>query len=143
MGGMLFPFLAGIFVALQIAFNARVNQHIGLWETAALVHGVGFMFALAMLSLFGNGSINQVWNIDKLYLFGGIFGVLVIFAVTKGVSEIGPTLAVAILLVTQLVVTLGIDYFGLFGIQKMEIDFTKPLGIAIMIIGIIVFKLRG
>ena len=55
----------------------------------------------------------------------------------------GATFSVSILLVTQLIVATVIDIYGLFDSPQIKFDFTKPLGILIMIAGIVVFKLRG
>ena len=143
MTGVLFSLIAGIFIAMQMAFNARVSEHVGLWETTTIVHAVGFLFSLVMLMLFSDGQIGKWTEINKLYLLGGIFGVIVIYSMTRSVLSIGTTLAVSVLLVSQLTSALMIDMFGLFGTQKIIVDWTKPAGIFIIIIGIVVFKIRG
>jgi transporter family-2 protein len=51
-------------------------------------------------------------------------------------------IGIILLLIIQLIVATIIDLFGLFGSQEIKFDFTKPLGILIMITGIIVFKLK-
>ena len=141
--GILFSLIAGIFVAMQTVFNARVSEQVGLWETTTIVHTVGLIFSIVMLSLFGDGQIGKWTEINKLYLLGGAFGVIIIYSMTRGVLTIGTTLAVSILIVTQLTLAMVIDSLGLFGTPKIIIDWTKPLGIIIMVLGIIVFKIRG
>lgn len=141
--GILFSLIAGIFVAMQTVFNARVSEQVGLWETTTIVHTVGLIFSIVMLSLFGDGHIGKWTEINKLYLLGGAFGVIIIYSMTRGVLTIGTTLAVSILIVTQLTLAMVIDSLGLFGTPKIIIDWTKPVGIIIMILGIVVFKLRG
>lgn len=143
MNGIIFSLIAGVFVAIQTVFNARVGEQVGLWETTTIVHIVGLVFSIIMLSLFGDGHLSKWTEINKLYLFGGAFGVIIIYSMTRGVLSIGTTLAVAILIITQLSVALLIDMFGLFGAQKLIVDWTKPVGIIIMIFGIIIFKSRG
>lgn len=143
MAGVLFSLLAGIFISLQGVFNARVSDRIGLWETTVIVHGIGLIFALIAMFIFGNGGIKKITEVDKIYLLGGAFGVIIIFSVIKGISQLGVALSVSILLVTQLVIATMIDTFGLFGCPPIKFDFTKPAGVAVMIIGIIIFKLKG
>jgi transporter family-2 protein len=141
--GALFSLLAGVLISLQSIFNTRAGDKIGLWETATFVHATGFIFALAIMLMFGNGSLKKLGEVDKLYLLGGIFGVIIIFSVIKGISLLGVTFSVSILLITQLIAATIIDTFGLFGSPQIKFDFTKPLGVFIMIIGIIIFKLKG
>ena len=70
-------------------------------------------------------------------------GVLIVFSAMIAVLALGATYSIAILLVAQLAAATVIDSFGLFGSPVIEFDITKLLGIAIMIAGIVVFKLKG
>ena len=80
--------------------------------------------------------------VSKHYLLGGAFGVIIIFSVVKGFTLLGPSYSIAILLITQLIVGTVIDTFGLFGNSQMKFYLTKPIGILVMIVGIIIFKLK-
>lgn len=141
--GIIYSLLAGILISLQGVFNTRVSDKIGLWETTTIVHGIGFSFAFILMLIWGDRNFKRLGEVNKLYLLGGIFGVIIVYSVMKGISLLGPTFSVAILLITQLIFATIIDTFGLFGNPKIKFDFTKPLGILVMIIGIIIFKLKG
>ena len=141
--GIIFSLIAGLFISLQGVFNTRVSDKIGIWETTTIVDASGLICAVFMMIAFGNGSIEKYSEVNKFYLLGGVFGVVIIFSVMKGISILGPTLSVSIILVTQLVMATLIDSFGLFENPQIKFDFTKPLGVVIMIIGIIIFKLKG
>lgn len=141
--GIIFSILAGIFVSLQSVFNTRVSDKVGLFETTVIVHVTGLIVAIAAMVLWGDGSLKRIGEVNKLYLLGGAFGVIIIYSVMRGISLLGATFSVSILLVTQLIVATTIDIFGLFDSPQIKFDFTKPLGILIMIAGIVVFKLRG
>lgn len=142
MVGAIYSILAGIFISLQSVFNTRVSEKIGMFQTVTVVHVVGLLTAIFFYLFSKEGSFSKLGEVNKLYLLGGAFGVIIVYGVIKGVSILGPTLAISILLIAQLLVALAIDTFGLFGSAKIPFDFTKPLGVAIMIAGIIVFKLR-
>lgn len=143
MSGLVFSILAGILVSLQGVFNTRVSEKIGQWETTSLVHLSGFVFSILILLLFGKGNMGKIGEVNPYYLLGGVFGVIIVFSVIQGISLLGTTFAVAILLVTQLLVSATIDYFGLFGTQAVRFDFTKVLGVMVMILGIVIFKWKG
>lgn len=142
---IIFPLLAGIFIALQSVFNARLGDKIGSWETIAVVHFTGFLAALAAVLFFGKGSfdaLRSLQGMDRIYLLGGVLGVLIIATVIKGISLLGVTLAITILLVSQILTAYTIDVMGLFGTVPIHFTWTKPLGILIMVAGIVIFQLK-
>lgn len=141
--GIIFSMLAGVLTTLQGVFNTRLSDKIGLWETSSMVHAVGLIFSLLPLFLYGNGTFKKLGEVNKLYLTGGILGVLVVFSVMKGISLLGAAFSVSVMLITQLLVATAIDVFGIFGSVPIKFHITKLIGILIMITGIIVFKLKG
>lgn len=143
MMGAAFSIAAGILITLQSVFNARASEKMGLWETNVVVHVLGLSLTLFMLLFFGQGNIMKIQEVNKLYLFGGFFGAAIIFSVMKSVNALGPTMAMAILLITQLIVATVVDGFGLFDTVAVRFELTKLGGIILMIAGIIVFNLKG
>jgi bacterial/archaeal transporter family-2 protein len=140
--GVLFSLIAGILISLQTIFNTRVSEKIGLWETNTIVHGLGFMVSLILLFILSDGSINKINEVNKVYLLGGVFGAVIVYSVMKGVALLGPAYAVSILLISQLIIAFIIDTFGLFGTDKVLFSPNKAIGIGVMIIGIVVYKLK-
>ncbi len=143
MKGIMLAISAGIFISFQQVFNTRLGEKIGFWETNTVVHASGLAFTLIMLLAAGNGSFAKIGEANKLYLLGGVMGVFIVFSVMSAISTLGAAYSVVILLVTQLIAATVIDSFGLFGSSVIKFDFTKFLGIAIMIAGIVVFKIKG
>ncbi len=141
--GILFSLLAGIFISLQGVFNSRVSDKIGIWETTTFIHATGFIFALIITLIWGTGTFRKINEVNKIYLIGGILGVIIVFSVMKAISLLGVTFSISLLLISQILVSAIIDTFGLFGSPKIKFDFTKPLGVLLMIFGIIIFKLKG
>ncbi|PLR77358.1 hypothetical protein CVD25_07600 [Bacillus canaveralius] len=140
--GLFYSVLAGIFISLQSVFNTRVSEKLGLWQTNTIVHGLGFLVSLAVFLIIKDGTIQRINDVNKVYLLGGAFGAVVVFSVMKGITLLGPAYSVSLLLVSQLIIALLIDSFGFFGIDKVPFTANKLVGIAIMILGIFVFKLK-
>lgn len=141
--GILYSILAGTIVATQNVFSTRISGHIGMWETTVVVHIVGLIFAIIMASIFGKGSYKTLGEVNKLYLLAGALGVMIIFSVTNGVSILGASFSISLMVIAQLTFATVIDTFGLFGSDKIAFDFTKLIGMLIMITGLIVFKSKG
>lgn len=143
MYGIFLSVLAGVFISLQGIFNSRVSPKIGFWETTAYVHIVGVILALFMVLVAGKGDFTKILEVKKIYLLGGTFGVIIVFSVMKGISLLGPTYSVAILLITQLLITTLIECFGFFEVPPISFPVYKSLGLMLMLIGIIVFNSKS
>lgn len=141
--GIIFSIIAGIAMSLQGVFNTRLTSKIGIWETNAIVQGSALILTIIILLIFGNGNFKELRNVNKLYLLGGMLGVLIIFTVITGISSLGPTYSISIILVSQLLAAALIDAFGLFDSKKITFGLNEIIGVAIMIVGIIVFKWKS
>lgn len=142
MAGILYSLAAGLLICLQSIFNTKASDKIGLWETTTIVHGIGFVFSLAILMVAGTGQLSKVTEVSRIYLLGGVFGVLIVFSVMKGMASLGPTYAVSLLLITQLITAMVVDSNGWFGLDKMPVTTNKLVGIVIMVVGIVIFKIK-
>ena len=73
-------------------------------------------------------------------LLGGIIGAFITFTVVKSMASLGPAQAVMIIVVSQLLVSYLIEIFGLFGVEKVAFQWKRLVGMALAIVGIILFK---
>jgi transporter family-2 protein len=73
-------------------------------------------------------------------LLGGIMGALITYTVIKSVAGLGPAQAVMIIVTAQILVAYLIELFGLFGVERANFEWSKLLGVALAIGGIILFK---
>ena len=123
-------------------FNTNLEEKIGTWETALLSQGIAFIITLVVVFFWGKGDIKAVKNANKLYLLSGVLGVVIIFTVMKSIGAMGATVGIGTILTAQLLSAGIIDAMGLFGSEKVAFSLNEFIGIALMIAGIIVFKLK-
>ena len=142
MTGIIFATCAGIFIAVQSALNSRLNEKLGLWESTVTILSVGLLFALTMMLFFGNRNFRPILEVNKLYLMGGVFGVLIVFSAMIAYSSLGATSATIVLLLFQVIAATVIDTFGLFSMNTIALTPNRILGIMLMIAGILVFNFR-
>lgn len=140
MFGILCAIISGIAMSVQGVFNTRLGEKIGVWETTLLVQIIALIISLIVFLFLRDGNFSNLRDVNKLYLLGGFLGVVITFTVMKSVSSMGPTLGIGIILISQLLVAALIDAFGLFESEKINFSLNHFLGIAIMIIGIVIFK---
>lgn len=139
--GVLFSIFSGILVSLQGIFNTRASEHIGIWQTNTLVHGSGFILAFILLIAVNKVSFSNIKSVNPYYLLGGILGVAIVFSVIKGISALGASYAITILIVTQILANALINYFGIFGEHVITFSWTQILGLLMMIGGIMLYQL--
>lgn len=138
--GVIFSIIAGVAMSLQGVFNTRLSDKIGTWETNVFVQATGLILCLIIFLIAGNGSFKGIKDVNKLYLLGGLLGVVIIFTVMMGIKNLGPTCSISIILVAQLTAAAIIDALGLFDSEKIVFGTTKIIGVVIMIAGIIIFR---
>lgn len=140
MFGIICAIISGIAMSVQGVFNTRLGEKIGVWETTLLVQIIALVVSLVIFFFWGDGGFSHLKEANKIYLLGGVLGVVITFTVMKSVSSMGPTLGIGIILVAQLLSAALIDAFGLFESEKFRFSLNHFLGIAIMIVGIVIFK---
>ena len=143
MFGIIFSIIAGVTMSLQGVFNTRLSEKIGLWETNLIVQGTAFLFTFIAYLFLRNQQISNLKSVNKLYLLGGFIGVIITYTVMKGIGELGPTFSIGIILISQLISAAIIDAFSLFDSVKVNFHWNNYLGIALMIVGIILFKFKN
>ncbi|MBN8234879.1 DMT family transporter [Halobacillus kuroshimensis] len=142
MSGIVLAVAAGILISLQNVFNARVSEKTGPWATTTLVLGLGLVCSLPVFYAVERESLFTFGNVNPIYLFGGVFGVGIVFFLMQGVTLIGPAYAISIALISQIVLAFIINTGGWFGFAASDLSWQKLLGIALLIGGVLVYKLE-
>lgn len=140
---ILYAIISGISMTLQGVFNTKLEEKLGTWETNLVAQATALLITVIIVFFFGKGNLKAIKDVNKIYLLTGLLGVIIIFTVMKSIGSMGATCGIAIILVAQLSSAGLIDAFGLFGSERITFGFKEIIGIAIMIIGIVIFKWRG
>jgi transporter family-2 protein len=138
-----FSILAGAAMSLQGVFDTRLSDRIGLYESNVLVQGVAFFLSVIALLFLGSGDIMKLNGINKLYLLGGFLGIIITISVMLAMKGLGPTIAVSIILISQLLVAALIDAFGIFDTERIPFCWQKYAGVALMVGGVLLFKWKN
>ena len=141
MVGILFALLAGLLMSVQGVFNTRVMDASSMWVTNSWVQLTAFAVSICVWFFSGKENLFSVFNVDnKIYLLGGVIGAFITITVIKSISGLGPAYATMLILLAQLMVSYLIEVFGFFGTEKISFEWSKLIGVALMIAGIIIFK---
>lgn len=140
MFGIVSSIIAGAAMSLQGVMNTRLGDKIGLYESNAFVQGTAFVLSLVAVWILGKGDFRQIMSVNKFYWLGGVLGLVITITVMLGIGKLSPTVAISIILISQLLVAAVIDAFGLMGSEKIPFLWNKYTGLVLMIGGMLLFK---
>ena len=140
MWGAIFSLAAGLAMSVQGVMNTRLSEGIGTMEANTLVQGTAFILSLLTLIFWREGSFAQLGQVNRLYWFGGVLGIVITVTVMLGVRALGPAAAVSVILIAQLFTAAVIDALGLMGSSRESFGWTKFAGLALMTAGVLLFK---
>ena len=139
---VIFSIIAGATMSIQGVINTRLSDKIGLYEANMFVQATAFILSIIVMFILGKGSLASLLDVKKVYWLGGILGIIITITVMLGIKNLSPTVAISIILISQLLVAFLIDFFGILDSKKVAFEWTKCLGLVLMIGGILLFKFK-
>ena len=136
--------LAGALIPAMVILNARLGRTIGEpLHAPVILFGVGFIFCLACALLLTQsipnlGALKDVKLID--YLGGLIVGFYVITA-TLLAPRIGVANFIICAVSSQILVSVVIDHYGLFGAAIRPVSMKKLFGVGLLVLGLVITQL--
>jgi len=136
--------VAGAAMSFQGVMNTRLSEKVGLYESNVFVQGTAFALGVIAMLILGKGDITKLLAVDsKLYLLGGVLGLVITITVMLAIGNLSPTYAISIILISQLIVAALIDALGWLGSEKVPFTWNKYAGVALMIAGVLCFKWKN
>ena len=126
----------GVAVGLQSPMASMITQRLGMFESVFIVHVGGALVALLPLLVYGGGKLSQWRSLPWYTLGAGVFGLIVIGAISYMIPRIGVAGAITTIVAGQLLVSVVLDHFGLLGALSRPLDPTRILGLAVVLVGV-------
>lgn len=128
-------------MSVQGVFNTELTKQTSLWVSTGWVQISAFLVCVAAWLFTGRESVGALMKVENKYiLLGGVIGAFITVTVIQSMSSLGPAKAAMLIVITQLAVAYLIELFGMFGVEKVDFQWRKLLGMAIAIAGIVIFK---
>lgn len=143
MWGWIIALISGALMSVQGVFNTGVTKQTSTWLASAWVGFSGFVVAIVLWAFFerNDANIMSLMKVDNKYmLLGGAIGAFITWSVIKSMAALGPAKAVLLIVIAQLLVAYLIELLGWFGVEKVNFQWTKIIGMVLAIVGFIVFK---
>lgn len=139
--GILIALLSGTLMSVQGVFNTGVTKNSSIWVSNSWVQFSALIVCIIAWFVTGRESFRGLFQIDQKYmLLGGVIGAFITYTVIKSMSDLGPARSVLLIVIAQLLVAYLIELFGIFGVEKQPFEWRKLIGMAISILGVIIFK---
>lgn len=132
---LLLPLLAlfsGMTQTLQSQLNGNLGKKIGVIESSFMNFALGTLALLFILLFFGNGHISAISTVPKWQIIGGFLGVFFVIVQIIVVPKIGVSTTFIAVIAGQIIFSIVIDHFGLFGAVQRPIDFNKAAAIVFL-----------
>ena len=141
MFGILIALLSGALMSVQGVFNTAVTKQTSLFVSTGFVQLSAFIVCVIMWFFTGRENPSELFHVQPKYtLLGGVIGVFITITVIKSMKNLGPARAVMLIVISQLIVAYAIELFGVFGVERQPFEWRKILGMAVAIIGILLFQ---
>ena len=141
MWGILVALISGALMSIQGVFNTEVTKQTSLWVSTGWVQLSAFAVCVLAWIFTGRDSIAALWQVENKYtLLGGVIGAFITITVIQSMGSLGPARAAMLIVISQLAAAWLIELFGLFGMEKTDFTVRKLLGMAVAVVGIVVFQ---
>ncbi len=126
----------GVAVGLQSPLASMISQRLGTLESVFIVHIGGAIVALIPLLMYGGGKLGQWRNVPWYALGAGVFGLIVIGAISYMIPRVGVAASITTIVAGQLLVGTLLDHFGLLGAAERLLDPTRVIGLIVVLVGV-------
>lgn len=141
MTGIVIALISGALMSIQGVFNTEVSKQTSLWVSNSWVQFSALMICLGAWLFKDRQSFGRLLQVDHKYLLlGGVIGAFITLTVMLSMKNLGPAQAALLIVVSQLAVAYVIELFGWFGTEKAEFSWIKLGGMALAVVGIVIFK---
>lgn len=139
--GFLIAILSGALMSVQGVFNTQVTKTAGMWVSNGWVQFTAFLVCVGAWLLTGRDQVSALAKVEPKYLLlGGVIGAGITWTVIKSMEQLGPAKAALLIVFSQLIIAYVIELFGLFGVEKAELEWRKVIGMVIALIGVAIFQ---
>ena len=127
---------AGGLIALQAPINAGLGRATGSMPAALVSFLIGTAALAAIVILSGKaGGLSSAFDVSWYYLLGGLLGAVYVSTALIAVTAIGAGGVAAATVTGQLVASVAIDRFGLFGLDQVPLSPERVIGVVLLLAG--------
>lgn len=131
--------LVGVYAALQAAFNGNLTKMLGSSIASGFVSYATGTILLLLLVVFSNQLPHKTTRGRWWMWLGGPVGALFVVGMAQLVPHLGTGVTLLVVLIGQLLGSMAIDHFALFGARKAHVTLFRLIGVAVLAGGMYVY----
>lgn len=135
--------VAGMAVPTQFAINTQLRQVVGGTVVAAALSflvGTVILFAVAVIVNRSVPELGSMVSAPPWMYLGGLLGAFYVCASIVLTPRLGVATTIGLFLAGQVMASIVIDHFGLFGVPVQPASIPRILGTLLIIIGVAVVQ---
>ena len=143
---LIWALLAGAFIPLVGVLNGRVGRALGEpFYAAVMLFGVAIILALTVSVIFGKAtlSLHSLQAVRPIDYAAGFIVAFYVISATVLAGKIGVANFIVMAVTGQIMFSLVIDHFGLFGAPVKPINITQLGGAILLLIGLATTQLAA
>jgi len=133
----------GMAVPTQFAINSQLRQVVGgpvLAAALSFLVGTIVLFATAAVVRRSVPDLGPIMSAPPWMWLGGLLGAVFVCASIVLIPRLGAATTVGLLLTGQVIASITIDNFGLFGVPVQPASIPRLLGAVLIIIGVVIVQ---
>lgn len=139
---MLAVVFGGAATALQAPTNAKMMTAVGSPVNAAFVSFAVGTAALGILAVILQAKPDMAASraLPWYAWVGGLYGAIFVVAAAWGVPRLGVATTITLMVAGQLLLSVGLDHFGVMGVPKQPISLGRFAGVAMVLAGVLMVR---
>ncbi len=140
---MLLALVLGCLLPVQASINAKLGTFLKAPLMAALVNFIvgGFILLIVIIGTRTPNNILLAIREAPVYAWvGGLMGSIYVTSIIFLVPRLGGALSFGLIIAGQMIFSLILDHFGLFGVPVQSVNWGRIAGVLLIFIGIILIQ---
>lgn len=128
--------IGGAAVTLQGQFMGFMDTSIGTRESVFITYASGGLAVTLFMLFLRGGNLRAAGSVPWYAFSAGLLGLLIVGTIGFTVPRLGLTSALTFILAGQFLASVLIERFGWFGAPVRPFEWTRLLGILILLLGV-------
>jgi transporter family-2 protein len=126
--------VAGVAGSVQVAVSGAFGRRIGVLEATAFgaVFAALIVCSLVLVARQGLGGVAAGFREPPWLWLNGVMGAIVVTSITFTAPRIGTFATIGLLIAGQLAMGVVIDYLGLFGLDRIPLNWARISGLVLL-----------
>lgn len=140
---MILILIVGCLMPIQASINAKLGTFLKAPLMAALVNFLvgGFILFVVVIGIRTPNNIMQAVKEAPLHAWlGGVLGAVFVSSAIFVVPRLGAALSFGLIVAGQLLFSLVIDHFGLFGVPIQPVNWGRVAGVVLILVGVLIIQ---